>query len=85
VVEFTIYLESIRATGVCDRMVNLDTNGSECESSIVLVNVFVKGIRERAYVTEEVFESGRRRKWRKVNLTLKTALTKSFITEGGSC
>jgi hypothetical protein len=84
-VEFTIYLESIRATGICDRMVNLDTNRSECKSSIVLANVFAKGLRERAYATEEVFESWRRgRKRRKVNLTLKTALTKFFVIEGGS-
>jgi len=59
-VEFTIYLESIRATGVGDRMVNLDTNRSECKSGIVLANVFAKGIRERAYATEKVFESWRR-------------------------
>src|SRR5882762_10295381 len=84
-VEFTIYFESIRPTGTCDRMVDLDTNRSECKSSIVLTNVFAKGVRERAYPTEQVFESWRRgRKWRKIHLTLKTALTKSFIIEGGS-
>src|SRR6266481_796504 len=33
-VEFTIYLESIRATGVCDRMVNLDTNRSGCKAAL---------------------------------------------------
>src|SRR5882762_3044642 len=81
-VEFTIYFESIRPTGTCDRMVNLDTNRSECKCSIVLVNVFAKGIRVRAYATE-VLESWRRgRKWR--DLTLKTTLTKFFIVLDGS-
>ena len=84
-VKFTIYFESIRPTGTCDRMVNVDTKRSKCKSGIVLVNVFAKGIRERAYATEEVLESGMRgRKWREVNLTLKTALTKFFIIKGGS-
>src|SRR6267378_4453305 len=84
-VEFTIYFESIRPTGICDRMVNLDTNRSECKCSIVLANVFAKGIRERAYATKEVLESWRRgRKWGKINLTLKTTLAKFFIVSGGS-
>jgi hypothetical protein len=83
--EFTIYFESIRPTGTCDFMVNVDTKRSECKCSIVLANVFVKGIRKRAYATKEVLESLRRgRKCREVNLTLKTALTKFFIIEGGS-
>jgi len=43
-------------------MINLDTNRSECESSIVLVNVFAKSIRVRAYATEEVLESWKRRR-----------------------
>src|SRR5882762_4710270 len=84
-VEFTIYFESIRPTGTGDRMVDLDTNRSECKSSIVLTNVFAKGIRVRAYTTEEVLESWRRgRKWREINLTLKTTLTKFLIVLGGS-
>src|ERR1700676_2850278 len=84
-VKFTIYFESIGPTGVCDRMINLDTNRSECKSSIVLANVFAKSIRVRAYATEEVLESWRRRrKRREINLTLKTALTKFFIIGSGS-
>ena len=84
-VKFTIYFESIRATCTCDRMVNVNTKRSECKSSIVLANVLAKGIRERAYTTEEVLEGWRRRgERREVNLTLKTALTKFFIIKGGS-
>src|ERR1700683_4105706 len=85
-VKFTIYFESIRTTGICDRMINLDTNRSECKGCIVLSNVFTKGIREWTYAREEVLESWRRRrKWREVDLALKTALAKFFIIEGGSC
>src|ERR1700677_1856377 len=85
-VKFTIYFESIRTTGICDRMINLDTNRSECKGCIVLSNVFTKGIREWTYAREEVLESWRRRrKWREVDLALKTALTKFLVVESGSC
>ena len=84
-VEFTIYFESIRPTGTCGRMVNLDTNRSECKSSIVLANMLAKGVRKRAYARKEVLEGWRRRrKRRKVYLTLKTALTEFYIMKSGS-
>src|SRR6202044_3668391 len=85
-VEFTTYFKSIRPTGTCDRMINVDPQRCESKCSIVLANVLAKGIRCRADTTEQVFESWRRRrKWRKIYLTLKTALAKFFVIEGGSC
>ena len=78
-VKFTIYFKSIRPTGICDLMLNCDTKRSECKGSIVLSNVFAKGIREWTYAKEEVLESWRRRrKWRVIDLALKTALTNFF-------
>ena len=56
-VKFTIYFERISPRSICDCTVNLNTNRCECKGSIILTNVFAKGIRIWAYATEKVFES----------------------------